>query len=175
MSPEAIQTPQLVDTRSDLYAVGAVGYFLLTGQPVFNAQSLVELCRQHVAQVPDSPSLRLARAVSPALENAILACLEKNPAKRPQTARDLALRIAKAPTANGWSLDEADAWWGRHERGLATPSPSSSPQNDSHESTQSFAGVDSGNSATSDNLNLTTSKSGDSPFAKTNISNLEDK
>lgn len=51
MSPEAIQTPDLVDARSDLYAVGAVGYFLLTGQPVFNAGSLVELCQHHLARV----------------------------------------------------------------------------------------------------------------------------
>ena len=116
MSPEAIQFPQSVDARSDIYAVGAVGYFLLTGQPVFTAQSLVELCRQHVAQVPDAPSARLGRPVSSALEDAIMACLEKNGAKRPQTARDLALMIAKAPTAHGWSIDEADGWWGRHER-----------------------------------------------------------
>ena len=116
MSPEAIQSPQSVDARSDIYAVGAVGYFLLTGQPVFTAQSLVELCRQHVTQVPDAPSTRLGRPVSSALEDAIMACLEKNGAKRPQTARDLALMIAKAPTAHGWSIDEADGWWGRHER-----------------------------------------------------------
>ena len=53
MSPEAIQTPELVDARSDLYAVGAIGYFLLTGQPVFNATSLVELCQQHMTAMPD--------------------------------------------------------------------------------------------------------------------------
>ena len=116
MSPEAIQSPQSVDARSDIYAVGAVGCFLLTGQPVFTAQSLVELCRQHVTQIPDAPSARIGRPVSSALEDAIMACLEKNGAKRPQTARDLALMIAKAPTAHGWSIDEADGWWGRHER-----------------------------------------------------------
>ena len=121
MSPEAIQSPNLVDTRSDIYAVGAVGYFLLTGQPVFSASSLVELCRQHVSQNPDPPSRRLGRPVSPALENALLACLEKNRAKRPQTARDLALMLSKAPAAKTWSLDEADAWWGRHERGQDQP------------------------------------------------------
>ena len=116
MSPEAIQFPLSVDARSDIYAVGAVGYFLLTGQPVFSAQSLVELCRQHVTQVPEAPSAKLGRPVSPALEDAIMACLEKSGAKRPQTARDLAVMIAKAPTAHAWSIDEADGWWGRHER-----------------------------------------------------------
>ncbi len=121
MSPEAIQSPNTIDTRSDIYAVGAVGYFLLTGQPVFSAASLVDLCRMHVSQNPDPPSRRLGRAVSAALENALLACLEKNRAKRPQTARDLALMLSKAPTAKTWSLDEADAWWGRHERGQEQP------------------------------------------------------
>lgn len=134
MSPEAIQSPNTIDTRSDIYAVGAVGYYLLTGQTVFSAASLVDLCRMHVSQNPDPPSKRLGRAVSDTLENALLACLEKNRAKRPQTARDLALMLSKAPTAKSWSLDEADAWWGRHERGQEQPrerpdnaTPASSP------------------------------------------------
>jgi serine/threonine protein kinase len=117
MSPEAIQTPELVDPRSDLYAVGAIGYFLLTGHPVFNAASLVELCQQHLESVPDTPSKRLGRSVSPELESALLGCLEKSRAKRPQTARDLAEWLDRAPTVDSWSLAEADAWWGRHERG----------------------------------------------------------
>lgn len=119
MSPEAIQTPDLVDPRSDLYAVGAVGYFLLTGQPVFSASSLVELCQQHVTALPDAPSQRLGKAISPELESALLACLEKSRAKRPQTARDLSLLLDRAPTAGSWSIDDAEAWWGRHERGQA--------------------------------------------------------
>lgn len=116
MSPEAIQFPLSVDARSDIYAVGAVGYFLLTGQTVFSATSLVELCRMHVAQAPVTPSERLQKPVSDALEHALLACLDKNSARRPQTARDLALMIGRAPTAHSWTIDEADAWWGRHER-----------------------------------------------------------
>ena len=116
MPPEAIQTPDSVDARSDLYAVGAVGYFLLTGQPVFNAASLVELCQRHVVAQPETPSARLGREVSPELEAALLGCLEKSRAKRPQTARDLAALLDRAPTADSWSLEDAEAWWGRHER-----------------------------------------------------------
>jgi eukaryotic-like serine/threonine-protein kinase len=119
ISPEAIQTPNAIDNRSDLYAVGAVGYFLLTGRPVFEAQSIMELCRQHIEAIPILPSVRLGRPVSPELEATLMACLEKSRAKRPQTARDLALLLAKCPTAAGWSIEEADAWWGRHERGAA--------------------------------------------------------
>jgi serine/threonine protein kinase len=116
MSPEAIQTPQAVDARSDLYAVGAVGYFLLTGKPVFEAAGIVELCQQHITKLPDSPSQRLGKPISKELESALMACLEKTRAKRPQTARDLTLLLARCAAASAWSIEEADAWWGRHER-----------------------------------------------------------
>jgi serine/threonine protein kinase len=119
MSPEAIQTPELVDSRSDLYAVGAIGYFLITGQSVFNANSLVELCQRHIAGIPDAPSQRLGRPISAELETAILACLEKDPSKRPQTARDLSMLLDRAPTAHSWSQEDADAWWRNHERSQA--------------------------------------------------------
>jgi serine/threonine protein kinase len=127
MSPEAIEMPTSVDARSDLYAVGAVGYFLLTGQPVFQAESIIELCQRHVSTPPTPPSERTQLPVPSALENAILACLEKSRAKRPQTARDLAQLISRCPEAGGWSIEEADAWWGRHERGqAAAPAPAAS-------------------------------------------------
>jgi eukaryotic-like serine/threonine-protein kinase len=115
MSPEAIQMPDSVDARSDLYAVGAVGYFLITGQTAFNARTLSELCQQHVSATPEAPSQRLGRVVSPELEHAILACLEKNRAKRPQTARDLSAMLDRV--ADKWSIDDAEEWWSRHERG----------------------------------------------------------
>jgi serine/threonine protein kinase len=130
MSPEAIQTPDLVDARSDLYAVGAVGYFLLTGQPVFQAASLVELCGQHVAAMPTAPSERLGRTISLELESALLACLEKSRAKRPQTARDLSLLLDRPPTAGTWTLDDAEAWWGRHERSQAASAAGTNAMND---------------------------------------------
>jgi eukaryotic-like serine/threonine-protein kinase len=117
MSPEAIQLPNSVDSRSDLYAVGAVGYFLLTGQPVFEAESIVDLCQKHVAAPPIPPSDRISTPIPSQLESALLACLEKSRAKRPQTARELAQLIARCPEASAWSIEEADQWWGRYERG----------------------------------------------------------
>jgi hypothetical protein len=117
MSPEAIQLPSTVDARSDLYAVGAVGYFLLTGQAVFDADSVVDLCQKHVSAAPTPPSQRGGVAIPAALESAILACLEKSRAKRPQTARELALLIGRCAEATQWSVEEADAWWGSFERG----------------------------------------------------------
>ena len=55
------------------------------------------------------------------LEEAILACLEKSRAKRPQTARDLAQRLARCHAATEWSIEEAEVWWSRHDRGQAGP------------------------------------------------------
>lgn len=130
MSPEAIQSPLSVDACSDLYAVGAVGYFLLTGSPVFEANSIVQLCRKHVDEDPTPPSERTTQPISPQLEHAILSCLEKKRAMRPQTARDLAQLLDKCPGAHAWSVEDGDAWWSRHARGLRRrhESTSSTPE-----------------------------------------------
>ena len=132
MSPEAIQAPLSVDARSDIYAVGAVGYFLLTGSPVFDAEGVVQLCQKHVDEPARPPSERLGKQVSAELEYALLVSLEKSRAKRPQTARDLAQLLQTCPAAGTWSTEEADAWWGRHERGQSgttesTPTPAAPP------------------------------------------------
>ncbi len=122
MSPEAIQAPLTVDARSDLYGLGGVGYFLLTGHTVFEADSIIDLCQKHVDETPISPSKRLGEPVSPQLENALLSCLEKNRAKRPQTARDLASMLQKCPEFTEWTTEDAEAWWRRHDReAQATP------------------------------------------------------
>lgn len=117
ISPEGINAPALVDARSDIYAVGATAYFLLTGQPPFVSDNLVDLLRRHVMDPPAPPSQRLGREVSPGLETAVLACLEKNPANRPQTARDVISLLRKCPEHGLWTVDDGDAWWGRYERG----------------------------------------------------------
>lgn len=71
---------------------------------------------EHVATPPIPPSERPRTPIPAELESAFLACLEKSRAKRPQTARDLALLIARCAEAKQWSIEDADAWWGRHER-----------------------------------------------------------
>jgi serine/threonine protein kinase len=116
MSPEAIQAPDRVDARSDIYSIGALGYFLLTGQPVFTASTLLELCHDHVHTIPEPPSERLEKPVSPELQAVLLACLEKSRDKRPQSARELAELLDSAQAAGSWSLDDASSWWRDHER-----------------------------------------------------------
>lgn len=120
MSPEAFQSPLLVDACSDIYSIGAVGYFLLTGQHVFEADSVIELLQKQVSETPVPPSELMKVAVSPELEHALLACLEKNRSRRPQTARDLAELLQQCPTSRTWSLRDAESWWASHARRMAS-------------------------------------------------------
>ena len=77
LSPEAIVTPAEVDGRADIYALGAVGYFLLSGEPPFAGRTLAELCGHHLHSTPVAPSLRLGRPVPDDLERVVLGCLAK--------------------------------------------------------------------------------------------------
>ncbi len=135
MSPESIQLPGSVDACSDIYAVGAVGYYLLTGHPVFEAETLSKLCQLHISEPPQPPSERLGTAVPTELEQAILNCLEKNRSKRPQTSRDLATMLSQCPAASDWSLDKADIWWSQHERGQLPEGSSSSTSPSGYDAT----------------------------------------
>jgi serine/threonine-protein kinase len=110
LSPEAITRPDTVDGRSDLYALGAVAYYLLTGSVVFEAVSVVEICGHHLHTPPMPMSERLGRVLPMELEAIVLRCLEKDPSRRPQSARELrdellALRIP------AWTEASARAWW----------------------------------------------------------------
>ena len=113
MAPEAITAPDGVDGRSDLYALGAVGYFLVTGQHVFEGGTNVEVCSHHLHTKPTPPSERLGREVPIDLETVILACLAKDPADRPQTAGDLEKRLAVCEVP-AWDTEQAAAWWLQH-------------------------------------------------------------
>jgi eukaryotic-like serine/threonine-protein kinase len=129
MSPESIVSPDTIDGRSDLYALGAVAYFLVTGAPVFDAPTLLEVCARHLHGEVEPPSKRTARPVPPALEALILSCLEKQPDRRPASAEALhdALLALDLP---GWTARDANDWWTTHgdamrarRSGTRTPSP----------------------------------------------------
>jgi eukaryotic-like serine/threonine-protein kinase len=113
MSPESIKTPDAIDGRSDLYALGAVGYYLLTGEHVFSGETVVEVCLKHLDAVPTPPSELLGAPVAPLLERVVLDCLAKDAAQRPQTALELLdrLRDTGIPT---WDARLARAWWADH-------------------------------------------------------------
>jgi serine/threonine protein kinase len=111
MSPEGISDAASVDTRSDLYAVGAVGYFLLTGRPVFEGPGIMDLCRQHMEETAQPPSRYSPGTVSRELDQAILRCLAKDKLNRPQNARELEEQLAGCPESTGWTSESAQHWW----------------------------------------------------------------
>ena len=116
MAPEALTDPAAVDGRSDLYALGAVAYFLLAGRHVFEGK-LVEVLGHHLHTAPTPPS-ELGAEVEPALEAIVLRCLEKAPAARPATAGELRRALLACPAAGAWGREEATAWWDRQRDAL---------------------------------------------------------
>jgi serine/threonine protein kinase len=139
MSPEAIQSPSLVDACSDLYALGAVGYFLITGKSVFDATNVVELLQKHVTESPQPPSQRMSISITQEFEDVLLSCLEKSRSRRPQTARDLAQMLIRCQTAGKWTVLEAEAWWANHDRRYRSVNGGSTVVNSSFMSTQATA------------------------------------
>jgi len=119
ISPETVTAPETVDARTDLYALGAVGYWLLTGTHVFSGRSVVEVCAHHLHTVPDPPSKRLGAPVSEDLEALLLACLAKRPDDRPASANALRERLRACAVASRWTNARAAEWWGRNRHALA--------------------------------------------------------
>src|SRR5262249_4750253 len=93
LSPEAINAPATVDARSDLYALAAVGYLLLTGRLVFEGQTVIEVCGHHLHTAPTAPAERLGRPLPESLSRLILDCLEKDPDRRPDSATEFLARL----------------------------------------------------------------------------------
>ena len=112
MAPEQA-LGQKLDGRADIYAAGCVAYWLLTGECVFTADTAMGLLLQHAQTPPPPPSSRTDRPIPPALEQLVLACLAKNPAHRPQTARELSRRLSAIDGADTWTEDRAREWWTR--------------------------------------------------------------
>ena len=110
MSPEAIKGTEFVDGRSDLYALGAVGYFLVTGRPVFESENLVEVIGHHLHTAPPSPSAS-GQTVPADLEAVLMRCLAKDPAERFATARALAHALHDCGKTTPWDRERADDWW----------------------------------------------------------------
>ncbi len=119
MAPETIQDAEGCDARGDLYALGAVGYYLLTGRPMFDTGSVMEIMRAHVETRPIAPSKRLARPMSRELERLLLACLEKVPANRPQSAAEMARGLELCVPEQPWTSADAELWWQQYQPTVA--------------------------------------------------------
>ena len=120
MAPE-MALGENVDARADLYALGCVAYYLLTGEQLFTGDTVLSVITQHIQSVPVPPSQRTELPVPEALERLVLACLAKKPADRPQNARQLAQSL---DTIHGvaWGEEEASRWWRQHYPLQASPS-----------------------------------------------------
>ena len=111
MPPEAVRSARKMDGRSDIYSLGAVAYYLLTGQYVFDEENLMTVCIHHCETAPVVPSQRLGRQIDADLERLVMQCLEKDPTNRPQSAIRLRDDLLKCAAAGQWSQAQAHAWW----------------------------------------------------------------
>jgi serine/threonine-protein kinase len=121
MAPEIILGEGDVDRRADVYAVGCVAYYLLTGQLVFEADTPMKMLLQHVHERPVPPSQRTELRIPRELDELVLACLEKDPAKRPQDAEELFEMAYGCRACETWNQAAARQWWQTHLPELTAP------------------------------------------------------
>jgi serine/threonine-protein kinase len=114
MPPESITAESAIDGRADLYSLGAVAYFLLTGHPPFEGKTVVEVCAHHLKTVPTLPSERIGRPIASDLEAIVMRLLEKKPEHRFASALELEEALLDCADSDGWRRSEAEAWWTEH-------------------------------------------------------------
>jgi eukaryotic-like serine/threonine-protein kinase len=117
IAPEQVLAQGEIDNRADIYAAGCVAYWLLTGELVFNADSAIAVMLHHAQTAPIPPAERTELPIPPRLNDLVMACLDKNPAGRPQSARELARSLDDLGIDTPWTEERARQWWLRHEPG----------------------------------------------------------
>ena len=126
MAPEQALNEH-IDARVDIYALGCVAYWLLTGQLVFRADSAVKMALAHVQTAPDPPSTRSELPIPEALDALVMACLAKRADERPAGAAQLRERLAAVPLERPWTQERAEQWWRMHAPAEPAPTMDSSP------------------------------------------------
>jgi hypothetical protein len=114
MSPEQAIGDQAIDGRSDVYSVGCLGFWLLTGRYVFEGRTPMEILTKHVGEEPVAPSTVSELSIPTELDALILRCLSKNPADRPTAGDDLLEALAAVPLGDQWTRARKRAWWDAH-------------------------------------------------------------
>jgi serine/threonine-protein kinase len=114
MAPEVVGGAADTDPRVDLYALGCVASWLLTGQTVFEGENAMQVMFQHVQAQPKPPSQRVDLPIPPALEALVMQCLEKDPGRRPASAEHVSERLAVVPLTWAWTAERAEQWWNTH-------------------------------------------------------------
>jgi serine/threonine-protein kinase len=120
MSPE-LALGNAVDARADIYSLGCVAYWLLTGKLVFDGENPLEVLLAHIQDAPEPPSQRTEMEISPYLERVVLSCLEKRPEQRPQSAQELTRMLLSPPSMDSWDTRQAESWWNVHVPNMAGP------------------------------------------------------
>jgi serine/threonine-protein kinase len=139
MAPEIILGEADVDSRADVYALGCVAYYLLTGTLVFEADTPMKMLLQHAHAKPVPPSQRTELPIPRELDELVLACLEKDPNDRPQSAEELFRMAVGCHACEGWTQSSARAWWRTHLPDLTGPLTVSEP--DTHHAGRAVATV----------------------------------
>jgi serine/threonine-protein kinase len=124
MAPEVALGRQEIDGRADLYSLGCVAYWLLTGHLVFDEKSPTATALAHVQGTPIPPSQQSGIPVPDLLERATLSCLAKSPAARPADAEMLSRMLADCTDVGPWTQEDAERWWNI----LPPDSPDPTPQ-----------------------------------------------
>lgn len=114
IAPEVAMGGRVVDGRADIYAMGCVAYFLLTGQLVFDEPTSIGMLIAHAQTPAVPPSTRSEIPIPEALERIVLQCLEKNPADRPASAHALAAMFDVLADVEAWTPGHAETWWQMH-------------------------------------------------------------
>ena len=115
IAPEQALGGSTLDGRVDIYATGCLAYWLLTGQLVFNSETSMGLLMHHIHTPPPAPSSRSELPIPSELDSLVLSCLAKDPADRPQSARELSVRLAEVEGAGAWTQERARDWWLAHQ------------------------------------------------------------
>lgn len=111
MSPEQALGMSDIDERADIYAMGCVAYWLLTGRRVFTGDTPISVVLQHANAQPTPPSQRTHLPIPAALDTIVISCLAKDREARPQTADALSELLKEVEVTNAWTVERAEAWW----------------------------------------------------------------
>ena len=110
LSPEtALGNP--ADARSDLYSLGCVAYWLLSGKMPFERETPMSMVLAHIQTPPERPSTRANQPIPPPLEDLVMRCLEKDPARRPQSAKEVYDLLGACESQTEWTAEDAAQWW----------------------------------------------------------------
>jgi serine/threonine-protein kinase len=113
MAPEIILRGE-VDQRADVYALGCVAHYMLTGQLVFEADTLMKMFVQHLQKTPIPPSECTEMPIPREIDELVLACLEKDPCRRPHDAGEVLRVLDRSRPGGTWDRSTARAWWEKH-------------------------------------------------------------